>query len=127
MEEMEYRRFFYSLIPVSRQCPGSRVSAEMVISLEDKYHNNICSPSFSSLSAFISEQMVHGMEYPFGQLGASFLAVTLPKVLPTPALLGEGGLAGVLERWPWCCGSTALQDQSTAVFSNISRYQCTDL
>lgn len=116
--------FFDSLIPMSRQCPGSRVSAEIVVSLGDKYHNNICPPSFSSLLAFISEQMLNGMECPFGQLGAYFLAVTLPKVLPTPALLGEGGLAGILERWPRCCGSTALQDQNTAVLSNLSRHQC---
>lgn len=99
------------------------VLAQIVVSLEDKYHNNICPPSFSSVSAFISEQMLHSTECPFGQLEVSVLAVTLPKILPIPTLLGEGNLAGILERWPWWCGSTAQQDQNTGVFSNLSRYQ----
>lgn len=66
---------------MSRYFPGIRASAQIVVSLEEKCHNNVCPPSFSSLLAFVSEQMLYGMEYPFGHLGSSVLSVTLPQIL----------------------------------------------
>ena len=45
-------------------------------------------PSF--LLAFVAEQTSYGMEYPFGQFGSAVLAVSPPKILPTPSLLVRG-------------------------------------
>jgi len=38
--------------------------------------------------------MSYGMEYPFGQFGSAALAMSPPKILPTPSLLVEGGMLG---------------------------------
>ncbi|KAK4806218.1 hypothetical protein QYF61_001141 [Mycteria americana] len=40
--------------------------------------------------AFIAEQMSYGMEYPFRQFGSAVLAMSPPKILPTPSLLVRG-------------------------------------
>ena len=69
--------------------PGSRVSVRVVVAPEDKRHNNEC-PSSSCLLAFIAEQTSYGMEYPFGQFGSAVLAMSPPKILPTPSLLVGG-------------------------------------
>jgi len=37
------------------------------------------------LLAFIAEQTSYGMEYPFGHFRSAVLAVSPPKLLPTPA------------------------------------------
>ena len=72
--------------------------------------------SFSFLLAFIAEQTSYGMEYPFGQFGSAVLAVSPPKLLPTPSLL----LGGMLERSlgavtkPWCVTNTSLAASTTA-------------
>ena len=64
-------------------------------------------PSPAFLLAFIAEQTSYGMEYPFGQFGSAVPAMSPPKILPTPSLLGEA--EGMLERQPPCCVSTAQQ------------------
>jgi len=50
--------------------------------------------------------MSYGMEYPFDQFGSAVLAMSPPKILATPSLLGGGGM---LEKPPWSCVSTAQQ------------------
>jgi len=36
--------------------------------------------------------MSYGMEYPFDQFGSAVLAMSPPKILATPSLLGGGGM-----------------------------------
>lgn len=62
------------------------------------------------LLAFIAEEMSHGMEYPFGEVGLAGLAMFPPKTLPTTSLTVRG------ECWrdsAWCFGS-----QNFSVFIN---------
>ena len=47
-------------------------------------------PTPPFLLAFIAEQMLYGMEYPFGQFGSAVLDVSPPKILPSPSLLVRG-------------------------------------
>lgn len=59
-------------------------------------------------AAFIAEQVPHGMEYPFPQLGSAVLAMLLHKLLPMlqPTVLWRGDS---LERQLWFHASTAQQ------------------
>lgn len=108
---------------MSRYFPGSRTSAQIVVSLEEKYHN-VCPSSFSSLLTFTSEQMLYGTEYPFGQLGSSALAVTLPKILPTPIFLGRVALLGYWRDGPGAVGALPSRTRTWVCCPNLSRHQC---
>ncbi|KAK4806753.1 hypothetical protein QYF61_005549 [Mycteria americana] len=68
---------------------GSRASIAIAVPPDDKRRNNECPPPSSFLLAFIAEQTSFGMEYPFGQFGSAVLAMSPPKLLPTPSLLDK--------------------------------------
>jgi len=69
---------------ISSHFPGSRASVRVVIALEDKCLNNESLSPFSFLSAVIAEQASHGMEYPLRQFELAILAMSPPRILPTP-------------------------------------------
>ncbi|GAB0203719.1 mitochondrial enolase superfamily member 1 [Grus japonensis] len=63
----------------------------------------INNPAFISM-LLLPSMRSYGMEYPFGQFGSAVLAVSPPKILPTPNLLafgGEGGDVGETEGRDW--------------------------
>lgn len=68
---------------------GSWASVHVVVVPVDKPHNNKCPSSCFFVLAFISEQTSYGPEYPFGQFGSAVLAVSSPRILSTPSLLGR--------------------------------------
>ena len=97
--------------------PGSRVSVRVVVAPEDKRKTNECPPLPPPPPRFYTEQTSYGMEYPFGQFGSAVLAMSPPKILPTPSLLGGGGNVGetALMLWEHCFNSS----QNTGVLSTL--------
>lgn len=74
----------YSLSPIGRRCPVC-----VVVGSEDKHRNNKCSSPPPSL-AFLADQVLCGMGYPFGQFGLAVLAIFPPRILPIAGLLVRG-------------------------------------
>ena len=115
------KQTIYSLLPLSRRCPATSREAglqyaQRLLRKTSVVLTNAPHPS-SFLLAFMAEQTSYGMEGPFGQFGSAVLAVSPPRILPTPSLLGERG--GMLERQPCCCASTAQQQPKHWCVSNI--------
>lgn len=76
---------------------GSRASVDVAFSSENKHLNNkyVFSPSFSYL--LMMSTAAYEIEYPFGHFGSAILAVSSPKLFPTPSLLAFE--AGVGNGW----------------------------
>lgn len=67
--------------------PESNGSAWVAFPLEGKTYKKWMPSFISPFIDFKCEQTSYGMEYPFGQLGSPVLALSPPKILPTPILL----------------------------------------
>lgn len=66
---------------------GSRAFVDVAFSSESKHLNKkyVSSPSFSYLLTL--SMAAYEIEYPFGHFGSAILAVSSPKLFPTPSLL----------------------------------------
>lgn len=62
-------------------------------------------PSCFFLPLYILNMTSHGLEYPFGQMGSSVLAVAPPSLPFTPCPLPS--MAEQKEGWPWLCINSA--------------------
>ena len=98
MKEQKRTKYLFSTSyqqAMSSHFLGNRTSVCLPVAPEYKYRNNeylLTPPHF--LLAFTAEQTSYGTEYRFGPSGSAALAVSPPKVLPSPSTLDEVGSVG---------------------------------
>ena len=91
-KQRKQNRFIFYLPSTGNVQPlsGKQGSIQAVFALEDKHLTKKCHPPPLSLSVSLLSKVSEGMEYSFGQLRSTVLAMSPSTLLPTPSILAFG-------------------------------------